>query len=173
MCVRVCRERGRERERESVCKRERVCVCVRERERERERASVCACVRVHVHVCMCVKEVSPKSSLKLILLQNVPMPKSVGLATAWSNSHSGASLAGKSSLPLPPAVPRLPHVAPCPPSCCPCACLSLPCPALILGFVRAVVWMVSNIRGFFFPFQFCAWPHYHHGWHFKNKNRMY
>ena len=130
---------------------------MRERERERENA--------------CVKEVSPKSSLKLILLQNVPMPKSVGLATAWSNSHSGASLAGKSSLSLPPAVPRLPHGALCPPSCCPCACLSLPCPALILGFVRAIVWMVSNIRGVFFPFQFSAWPHYRHGWHLKTKTK--
>ena len=132
------------------------------------RAYVCMCM----HVCMCVKEVSPKSSLELILLQNVPMPKSVGLATAWSNSHSGANLAGKSSLPLPPAVPRLPHVAPCPPSCCPCACLSLPCPALVLGLVRAVVWMVSNTGGVFSLPVLCmaARP----SWlAFKNKNRTY
>lgn len=46
---------------------------------------------------------------------------------------------------------------------------ALPCPAVILGFVRAVVWMVSNIQGVFFPFQFCAWLHYHLGWHLKTK----
>ena len=105
-----------------------------------------------------------KSSFRVILFQNVPMPKSVEHAMAWSNSRSGASHAGKSSLllsprPSPLQCPACPVV---PRALLPVAlvpCLALPCPALSLGFVQAVVWLV--------PHQcLIAWPHCLYGWLF-------
>ena len=105
-----------------------------------------------------------KSSFRVILFQNVPMPKSVEHAMAWSNSHSGASHAGKSSLllspqPQPAAVPCLPGGASCPPSCCPCAlsCPALPCPLALCrqlcGWCHTSVLLHGHtvfMAGFFF-----------------------